>query len=127
MKYELLTLGARNRVNASSEAVNKGRNVEFTLTAGIIHIANLAENVPLLPTCEQTDQDGQNVSSIQAVEYTHIVDAADGPHASDVAARIASIKAVLVVEVDSNPKGFFGAFGPLQDLFGPIHADGKEP
>ena len=50
-----------------------------------------------------------------------VVDAAHGPHHTDVTVGVATVEAVVVVQVQGDAESLLRRLGPLEDLFGPIH------
>ena len=51
-----------------------------------------------------------------------VIDAGNGPLASGIAVGVVSIEVVPIIEINGDSEGFLRPLGPLQDLFGPIHA-----
>lgn len=76
--------------------------IELAFAAVVVHVADLAENWSLFPS--------------------HVVHAADGPHAADVTTGISSVEAVLIVEVNGYLQSLFRILHPFEDLLSPVHA-----
>lgn len=90
-----------NRINFTSVAPDKAWNIEFSLAALVVHVADLAKDLALLPP--------------------HVVHSANGPHATDVSVGISTVQAVLVVQVNGDSERFFRALCPFEDLLRPVH------
>jgi len=97
-RFEVCFRRLDERVDASDVV----GDAKLLLCAVVRHVSNLAENFAFFPTL--------------------IVHAHDGPHASDVAARIATIQRVRVVQINCKLQRLLGRLGPLENLLRPIHS-----